>query len=248
MEAAVLLEKIDEQQNIYQLTFNRPHQLHAIDSEILKELQNHLQTLAEKEVQALIISSNTEKAFCAGINVKHIQAFSNESAADFFSELATTLEILAETHFPTIACISGYAFGAGADIALACDLRIAAPSASFRFPGPQFGLVLGTERLVNEIGAAKARELVLTNKRIFVEEAKEIGLVHDILSEELLASGLKIARDLNNVPKHTYQMLKEVCSQQSGEKSAASLARDSVLIGDFQQRFTKYLDQMKQKK
>lgn len=247
METAVLLTEIDEANQIYQLTLNLPEQLNAVNTTMIAALRNHLQTLEKKEVRGLIINSNTPKAFCAGIDVKKLKLMTNEAAADLFEELADTLVLLAETNYVTVAAVSGYAFGAGADIALACDLRVADNTVSFRFPGPQFGLVLGTERLVNEIGASAARKLVLTNERIFVEEAERLGIVHEIASGDVVEAALQTVNKATAVPGHPLKTLKAICNQVELNQTAGKLAKDSVLVGDFKERFVGYLSGMKKK-
>ena len=103
--------------------------------------------------------------------------------------------------------------GAGADLALSCDLRIATASATFRFPGPQFGLILGTQRLINEIGASKARFLTLLNMKIDAKTAKDFGLVHEIcqdLTEAHEGLMLNFIQTLNQVPCPNDSDFKEI--------------------------------------
>ena len=174
------------------------------------------------------------------MDVKFIQTLSNEEAEQFFRDVSILLDGLAHFPIPTIAIVNGYTFGAGADLALSCDLRIATASATFRFPGPQFGLILGTQRLINEIGASKARFLTLLNMKIDAKTAKDFGLVHEICQDltEAHEVVLNFIQTLNQVPVQTIQTLKKLTSEQH---TSHDLTTKSILHGDFQERFRCYI-------
>ncbi|MGE7717072.1 enoyl-CoA hydratase/isomerase family protein [Priestia megaterium] len=229
------------------LSLHAPHNLNAINQELYEELKQALEEVSkDKTVGALILNSEVSNAFSAGVDLQFIQGLSNEEASNFFTKLSELFDMLIHLSVPTISFVNGYAFGAGADLAISCDVRIASEAAYFRFPGPQFGLVLGTQRLVNEIGSSKARFLALSGKKISGQIALEYGLVHELYADEEAGQKgcLKWAKILANVPSYTTQTIKEVCH--SGE-SFHELTRASVLEGDFIDRFGRYVQNNKKK-
>lgn len=237
---------INNQQNdkrkTAQLVLNNPHNLNAINKELYDELKNNLETIKHrKDIGVLLLSSEVSKAFSTGIDVKYIQSLTNEEASTFFSEISFLLDQITHLPIPTIAFVHGYAYGAGADLALSCDLRIAASSAVFRFPGPQFGLILGTQRLIHEIGPGTARYLTLLNKKIDAKTAKDYGLVHEMYQDltEAQDSATNLIQNLKGVPYQTIQTLKELTNEQL--PISQDLTRKSILHGDFQKRFRQYI-------
>ena len=221
---------------------NSQKNMNAINVELYKELKKSLETIAVREdIGVLILSSDLSRAFSAGVDVKFIQTLTNEEASQFFNDVSILLDNLVHFPIPTIAVVNGFAMGAGADLALSSDLRIASASTVFRFPGPQFGLILGTQRLINEIGASKARFLTLSNTNINAVTAKNYGLVHEICEDvkEAHEIALNWADALLNVPVTTARIIKELCNGQ--QNPSPYLTRDSVLQGNFKDRFQHYV-------
>jgi enoyl-CoA hydratase/carnithine racemase len=236
----LIIEKGDDSKKIARIVFNYPQNLNAIDRDLYQKLNSSLDILADRDdIGVLILSSEVEEAFSAGVDVKFVQKLTNEEAGHFFEDLSGLFDKLARLPLPTMAYVHGYTFGAGADLALACDVRIASPSAVFRCPGPQFGLILGTLRLINEIGASKARYVTLTNKKISSQTALEYGLVHIVCEERNEAEDLiaNWAQKLLGIPADTVQTLKQLCNRQQIQPD---LTKKSVLSGDFGQRFYEY--------
>ncbi|MFC5588687.1 enoyl-CoA hydratase/isomerase family protein [Sporosarcina soli] len=236
--------------NIIILTLNRPMQLNAINFQLLEELRQGLDEISKiPDLGALVIRSNHLKAFCTGVDVEYIRSLTNKMASDFFSKLAETLEKIIHFPCPTIASIDGYAFGAGADIAVACDIRVGNESASFRFPGPQFGLLLGTQRLMSEVGPSVVRHLALTNQVVTAEKALHYGLLHEIAENESAFEGaLKYTEMTANISERTYRLLKEISDGvnrlEPNQTTPSEYARKSVEQGDFAARFSTYISQI----
>ena len=98
---------------------------------------------------------------------------------------------------PIIAAVNGYAFGGGAALAVACDIRLASERASFRFPGASYGLVVGGSQLPRIVGASKAKELIFTARVVEAEEAERIGLVDKLVPHETLdGAAWEMAREI----------------------------------------------------
>lgn len=238
----LVIRDSEKMKKIAFLSLNSPQNLNAISLSLCRELKDSLDSLiGTKDIGILVLRSDLKGVFSAGVDIKYIQTLSNDEASDFFAELSCLLELLSQLPFPTVAVVNGYTFGAGADFALACDLRIASASTIFRFPGPQFGLVLGTQRLINEIGASRARFLTLTNTKIDAHTALHYGLIHEICEhlaevDEMVVHWID---KLMNVPGATVRIIKDLCYKPDNETS--HLTKESVLQGDFKVRFQRYI-------
>ncbi|MEH7126372.1 enoyl-CoA hydratase/isomerase family protein [Bacillus sp. JJ1773] len=250
----IVKQEYFKERNILVLSLNRSKQLNAINRDLLMELRSHLEDIQEhRQLDVLIISSELSKSFSTGIDVGYVRGLSNEEAADFFSDLADTFEMVMKLPCITIAAVSGYAYGAGADLALSCDLRIGSASSRFSFPGPQFGLILGTQRLMKETGSAITRHLVLSGQVIDSNQALQYGLIHEICENTTcFETAIIRANHISLIPNHAQKLVKAICSndQNSHNKIASpvSLARNSVLEGDFQERFSHYIERVKIRK
>jgi enoyl-CoA hydratase/carnithine racemase len=169
--------------------------LNLVTRELLEELRASLEVLAATdpgEVRAVVVTGSGERAFSAG---SHVGEFESQRGPDGRArhELESgTARQLAELPMPTIAAIEGNALGGGLELALCCDLRIASERARLGLPEVRLAVTPGaggTQRLPRVVGAARAKELILTGKVLTAEEAERIGLVH-----EVVPAGQAIAR------------------------------------------------------
>ena len=188
------------------ITINRPEALNAINSAVLRELDETLDTVDLGTTRCLVITGAGERAFIAGADVSEMCCMS-ESQASTFSEIGNALFRRIETFpLPVIAAINGYALGGGNELALSCDIRICSENAVFGQPEAGLGITPGfggTQRLARVIGSiSKAKELLFTCRSIKAEEALQIGLVSCVFSQQdLLAEALKLAnRIASNAP------------------------------------------------
>ena len=188
------------------ITINRPESLNAINSAVLSELDETLDTVDLNATRCLVITGAGEKAFIAGADVAEMCCF-NEREARLFSETGNALfRKIKVFPIPVIAAINGYALGGGNELALSCDIRICSENAVFGQPEAGLGITPGfggTQRLARVIGSiSKAKELLFTCRNIKAEEALQIGLVSCVFpQQELLAEALKIAnRIASNAP------------------------------------------------
>lgn len=188
------------------LTINRPEILNALSSEVLLEIDDALDQVAANEaVQALIITGAGAKAFVAGANIKDFVAMTPIDGYNF-SRLGNDVFYKLDTlRMPTIAAINGYALGGGCELALACDIRIAAENAVLGQPEvglgipPGFG---GSQRLPRLVPAGIAKELIYTGRNVKADEAKQIGLVNKVVSlDQLLVEAKDMAKRIaKNAP------------------------------------------------
>jgi methylglutaconyl-CoA hydratase len=147
------------------------------------------------EDHAVIVTGSGSRSFCAGADLKERRNMSLEQVRAQLLAYRTHLTWLSTCPVPTIAVINGAALGGGLELALLCDLRIAAPQATFALPETQLGIIPaagGTQLLPRVVGPAKARELILLGTRIGTEEALRIGLIHRIADADthVLAAAL----------------------------------------------------------
>ena len=150
---------------------------------------------ADGDVRAIVLTG-AGKAFCAGADMT--EALASMDAGGRGDVMAQAVVRLARVAKPVIGAINGYAFGGGAALACACDIRIASDRASFRFPGASYGLVVGGSQLPRIVGMPRAKELIFTARVVEAAEAERIGLVnqlvpHEELDERAWALGRQIA-------------------------------------------------------
>lgn len=138
-------------------------------------------------------------------------------AAEFVNAIRRTMSDLQALPIPTIAAIDGYALGGGAELALACDLRVAGPQASFAFPEAQLGIIPGaggTQRLPRLIGVSKAKELIFTCRKVAGLEAVDIGMAEHGVSEGLaFDKALDLAKAISQSAPLSLRMAKEAINQ-----------------------------------
>lgn len=193
----ILVEKRDR---VGLVTLNRPKALNALCAQLIAELEQALNDLeADGNIGAIVVTGS-DRAFAAGADIKEMKdrTFIDVLTSDFITK---GWERLAQCRKPTIAAVAGYALGGGCEIAMMCDIIIAAETAKFGQPEITIGTIPGaggTQRLTRAVGKAKAMDLVLTGRMMDAAEAERSGLVArvvpaDKLLEEALAIAAKIA-------------------------------------------------------
>ena len=169
---------------------NRPTKLNAMNIDVARELISTFQQLDKDDsVKVIVLTGEGDKAFSAGADIEYmskISADESEIYAKLGQELTATIENVSK---PTIAAVNGFALGGGCEVAMSCDIRIASDNARMGQPEVTIGIPPGwggTQRLMRIVGIAKAKELVYTGKMIKADEAKEIGLVNNVVPLESL--------------------------------------------------------------
>ncbi|MBI5014968.1 MAG: enoyl-CoA hydratase/isomerase family protein [Deltaproteobacteria bacterium] len=195
------------------VTFNRPAQLNALNIRMIEELVAAFSDVAaDDRVRVLVVTGN-EKAFGAGADLKMIHGLATTASAHaFFTGLqGEPYRRLSGVGKPTIAAVAGIALGGMCELALACDLRIAAENATFGLPEIKLGLLPGgggTQRLPRLVGATKAKEMLLTGDSIDAQEAYRIGLVNKVVPlEKLMEETNSLAQKLAARPPFALQMI-----------------------------------------
>jgi 3-hydroxypropionyl-coenzyme A dehydratase len=180
---------------------NRPDKLNAMNTDVAKEIIQVFETLGrDAEVKVIILTGEGDKAFSAGADIEYMSKITADESVEYakLGQLVTaTVENVPQ---PTIAAVNGFALGGGCELAMSCDIRIAADTAKLGQPEVTIGIPPGwggTQRLMRIVGIAKAKELVYTGKMIKADEAKEIKLVNHVVPlASLMDEAVKMAQQI----------------------------------------------------
>jgi enoyl-CoA hydratase/carnithine racemase len=197
------------------ITLNRPEAINAINNQIRAELPAALQELDEDpSVRCLVLTGAGERGFCAGADIKEGRTAGSPAEELRRMTPAAWIEALDRVAKPIIAAIHGICLGGGLELALACDVRMAARGARFGLPETALGLIPGgggTQRLPRLIGLGRALDLLLSAEAIDADEAYRIGLVTRISAspEAVLADALHLANAIASRPPIAVVYVKE---------------------------------------
>jgi enoyl-CoA hydratase/carnithine racemase len=184
--------------------FNRPDKLNAVNAKVLEELEKVLFRCEQDEKVRVIVLRGNEKAFVAGADIKDM-AVGDIKFAYVLTDLTLRVqERLADLPKPTIAAVSGFALGAGCELALCCDFRIAADNAQLGFPEITLGIIPGgggTQRLPRLAGLSASAEIIMTGESVRAEKALQIGLVNKVVPlQEVISEATLLADTLKKRP------------------------------------------------
>lgn len=204
---------VEKEGNVAIVKLNRPP-VNSLNVKAYGDIYNAFCELEkDPEVKAIVLTGAGDKAFAAGLDVKEV---AGKTIPDYFAFGRISrmcLDKVASVEKPTIAALLGFAFGGGCELALACDLRIAANDASIGCPEINLGIIPGsggTQRLPRLIGMAKAKELLMMGDTVSGEEAARIGLVNKAVPKEALLDEAKAwAKKLASKPKVAMCVLKD---------------------------------------
>ena len=219
------------------VTVNRPEALNALNAETNELLLAAATELsADEDVRAVVLTGAGDKAFVAGADVAEMQAFSPAHAEAFAllaHRLCTTIEGAPQ---PWIAAVNGFALGGGCELALACDIRLAAAEA--KFGQPEIGLGItpgfgGTQRLPRAVGPGWAAYLVLSGRPVRAEEALRIGLVQAVFPRaELMGKAMKLAVEIAARSRLTLQACKTALQAALDVDLASGLEIETGIFSD----------------
>lgn len=198
------------------VTFNRPAALNALSDALVAELGHALDAFEADEEVGAIVLTGSEKAFAAGADIKEMKdrSFVDVYTSDFITR---GWERVAHCRKPVIAAVAGYALGGGCEVAMMCDIILAADTAKFGQPEITLGILPGaggTQRLTRVVGKAKAMEMCLTGRLMDAEEAERAGLVSRIVpADRLLDEALKVAERIADLSRPIVLMAKEAVNR-----------------------------------
>jgi len=202
MEDQLLL--IERKERVCTISFNRPEKRNALTPLMLSHLADILEEIRkEDEVRCLVLRGAGDKAFSSGYDISDIPTNIPPEKAEAFktqNPFAIGMQAVLDFPYPIIAMVNGHAFGAGFDLAMACDIRLAAETALLGIPPAKLGIIYqssGILRFINTVGLANAKEVFFTGRSYRAPKAKEMGFLNYVLPPDQLAS-------------FTYEMAREI--------------------------------------
>ena len=194
----LLFERRD---HIALVTINRPDKLNALNAAAKNELkQLFLEIQNDASVDVVILTGSGEKAFVAGTDIRELRELDEKKGTLFSEGGQAVFNLIEDLGKPVIAAVNGYALGGGAELALACHIRICSENAKFGQPEVNLGIIPGyggTQRLARLVGKGRAMEMILTGDQIDAQEAFRIGLVNRVVPlQDLLNAAETMARKI----------------------------------------------------
>lgn len=248
----LLFENLD---GIGILTMNRPKALNALNAETMGELSSVLEKIAKDEAIRVLIITGSGKAFVAGADITEMLPMTSAEGmawGRFGQRVFNQIETLPQ---PVIAAINGFALGGGCEMAMACDIRLAAEGAKFGQPEVGLGIIpgfAGTQRLPRLIGKGRAKELLFTGELITAQEAYRIGLVNRVVpAEELLGEAKLLAAKILKQATYAVKLCKEAVNtgmevdQNTGTEFEGSLFGITCSTHDKKEGMTAFVEKRK---
>ena len=198
------------------IRLNRPDALNALNTALMRELGAALDAFEGDEAIGAIVLTGSDKAFAAGADIKEMQA---KSFMDVYKEDFVTAEWerLARCRKPVVAAVAGFALGGGCEVAMMCDIVLAAETARFGQPEIKLGIITGaggTQRLTRLIGKPKAMEMCLTGRMMSAAEAESAGLVSRVVpADDLVDEAMKVAGEIASLSLPIVMMAKEAVNR-----------------------------------
>ena len=226
--------KFEHNEGITVLKISAPKSLNALNSTILKELDDFVGHL-DAQTRVLIITGDGEKSFVAGADISEM-AHLNEPQGQEFGRLgAQVFRRIELLPIPVIAAVNGFALGGGCELAMACDIRIASSKAKFGQPEVGLGIIpgfSGTYRLPKLIGQGYAKEMIYTGKVIRADEALRIGLVNAVYEpEELMGKAMEMAAMMLKNAAIAIRLAKQSINDGYDLDADAAIALENKLFG-----------------
>ncbi|QTV79042.1 enoyl-CoA hydratase-related protein [Microbacterium sp. NIBRBAC000506063] len=189
---------VEQRGRVGWITLNRPHALNALNGQVSRDVTAAAQAFDADEGVGAIVVTGSEKAFAAGADIKEMEEMTSGQMleVDHFG----AWDDFAAVRTPVIAAVAGYALGGGCELAMMCDIILAADTAKFGQPEINLGVIPGmggTQRLIRAVGYYKAAELILSGRLIGAEEAERVGLASRVVAaSDLLSEAEKLAETI----------------------------------------------------
>lgn len=192
---------LDKEEDLAFLYINRPKAMNALNKDTLLEIKSVIEDVEnDPAVKVLIVTGSGEKAFIAGADIAYMQNFCVSEGRGFAQLGQDIFRMFELMEKPVIAAINGFALGGGCELAMSCDIRLAAENAVFGQPEVGLGVTPGyggTQRLARLVGEGRAKELIFTANTIKADEAYRIGLVNHVYpAAELMDEAKKLAKKI----------------------------------------------------
>jgi enoyl-CoA hydratase/carnithine racemase len=228
--AAIQRERLDGAIEVLRL--DRPRARNALDSAALAELESALAELAaDPELRVLVLSTTSERAFCAGADVA--EALDRDAALARMEAFTRVYSAVEAFPAPTVCVCVGNVVGAGAELAAGCDLRVGGDNLKLAWAGARLGVPVGPARLTPLVGLAAAKDLVLTGRTVGMQEARALGLLQRTAPAALAdAAAIDLARELAAHPPEGMRRLKAMFRELTN--AADHVARENALLVEWQ--------------
>jgi len=220
----ILIERLDR---VVLIRLNRPHARNALSTQLMRELLKTLQALDDDPGVGCFLITGTKDYFAAGADIKEMY---EKSCLDMIQEdYFAGWDAFAALRTPKVAAVAGFAYGGGCELAMMCDVIVAAESATFGLPEITLGVMPGmggTQRLTRLIGRAKAMDMILTGRSMSAREAEQSGLVSRVIAtEDLFEEALAAARRIGGFPRTATRAAREAV-----ERADESGVREGLLF------------------
>jgi enoyl-CoA hydratase len=193
------------------IRLNRPNALNALNAQIVKDISAALDGFEADDTIGAIVITGSDKAFAAGADIKEMQSKTYMQA--YKEDFISAWDRVARCRKPTIAAVAGFALGGGCELAMMCDILIAADTAKFGQPEIKLGVMPGaggTQRLIRQVGKAKAMEMCLTGRMMDAAEAERVGLASRVVpAANLVEDAVKTAETIASMSLPIAMMTKE---------------------------------------
>ena len=249
--------KYTEEDEISLITISRPKALNALNSQVLNELSQILDSIDKSKISALIITGEGEKSFVAGADISEMSSLSKKEAVEFSKKGNDVFRKIETFEIPVIAAINGYALGGGCELSLSCDIRICSENAIFGQPEVGLGITPGfggTQRLSRTVGISMAKQMIFTGQNIKAEEALKIGLVNGVYPQnELINEAKKLALTIAKNSKNAVKLSKKAINDGLQVDIDKAINIEEKLFGecfenpDQKERMKKFLERGKKK-
>lgn len=224
-----------ESGEVTRIAVDRPDAMNALTPQVLDELQAALEDLTPL-TRVLVLTGTGEQSFIAGGDISILADFSRSEARAFAEQGHALCAALEDAHCPVIAAINGHAYGAGLELALACDLRIATADAVLGEPEVDLGVIPGfggSRRLPRIVGDEVARRMIFLGELLDAREALDNGLLSDVVARENFEARIaELTAELAGKPADALQAAKAALDAERDTSSQAGLERERELFAD----------------
>jgi len=238
------------------LTFNNPERRNAVSVDMWEAIPRVLAAFqADPEVRVIVLTGAGDKAFVSGADISQFERErGTEDAVRRYEQIGDAAQrALLEAEKPVIAMIRGYCIGGGLNVANSCDLRIASDDSRFAIPAGKMGLgyrASSMKLLVDAVGPAYAREIMLTARQFSAAEAKEMGLVHKVTSRETLEATVREYCDMiaANAPltlRAAKKIIREVSRASHDEAACQALVKACMESEDYKEGRKAFMEKRK---
>ena len=244
---------VEKRNRIEFVTINRPDKLNALNAEAKRELRSAFELVrTDADVDVVVLTGAGEKSFVAGTDIKELTELDHPKGSAFSHEGQAVFDLIENLGKPVIAAVNGYALGGGAELALACHIRIASENAKFGQPEVTLGIIPGyggTQRLARLVGKGRALEIILSGDQIDAQEALRIGLVNKVVAfPELLKTAESLALKIAGKGQVAVRLALTAVNATHELPMAAGQALEAELFGkcceseDFKEGATAFLE------